>query len=193
MEDIRDYLRSARPVAAAAAPSPQQWPRLASYCEEEGAVVASASQYSEANASAARKRIAEELEEDRLAAEASMAEMEALKAAAVQRSRLEADAVEEAAERSRQLEAELVAINALPSLEQSAAWARKLMGEVPSAPPRRAAPRLRSATQPLSLMKAETLSYPRCLSPTVMAAKMREERALLSGRAGLHGGRGSLG
>ena len=140
MEDIREYLRTARPVAAAAAPSPQQWPRLASYCEEEGAVVASASQYSE--------EIAEELEEDRLAAEASMAEMEAFKAAAVQRSRLEADAVEEAAERSRQLEAELVAINALPSLEQSAAWARKLMGEVPSAPPRRAAPRLRSATQP---------------------------------------------
>ena len=42
--------------------------------------------------------MAEELEEDRLAAEASMAEMEALKAAALQRSRLEADAVEEAAE-----------------------------------------------------------------------------------------------
>ena len=42
---------------------------------------------------AARKRMAEELEEDRLAAEASMAEMEALKAAALQRSRLEADAV----------------------------------------------------------------------------------------------------
>ena len=114
--------------------------------------MASASQYSEANASAARKRIAEELEEDRLAAEASMAEMEAFEAAAVQRSRLEADAVE-AAESKKQLsaagpEAELVAINALPSLEQSAAWARKLMGEVPSAPPRRAAPRLRSATQP---------------------------------------------
>ena len=114
--------------------------------------MASASQYSE--------EIAEELEEDRLAAEASMAEMEALKAAAVQRSRLEADAVEEAAERSRQLEAELVAINALPSLEQSAAWARKLMGEVPAAPPRRAAPRLRSATQP-PLTHESSLSCPR--------------------------------
>ena len=48
----------------------------------------------------------------------------------MQRSKLEADAAEAAAEHSRQLAAELDAFNKLPPLEQSAAWAHKLMGEV---------------------------------------------------------------
>ena len=81
-------------------------------------------------ASAARKRRAAELEESRRAAEESTAEMEALEAAAVQRSKLEADAAEAAAHHSRQLAAELDAFNKLPPLEQFAAWAHKLMGEV---------------------------------------------------------------